>query len=193
MAITWTNEKAKLGDLLPWERNPRQIKKIQAERLAESISTFGQVELIAVGPGGEVYNGHQRLHVLLDKFGAGYEVEIRRASRELTEKEREKLTVYLHKGATGEWDFDMLSEWDIPDLLEWGFQEHDLGIFPELPTLAGLKEKFGGEEPGERDFWPVLKFTVSPATKFRFDKIMSEIPGDDEAAKFAALLERLAE
>jgi len=70
--------------------------------------------------------------VLLDKHGGDYEVEVRVASRALTEKEREKLTIYLHKGAAGEWDFDVLSEWDVPDLIEWGFKPYELGIPGEI-------------------------------------------------------------
>lgn len=41
--ITWTNERRKLSDLIPWERNPRTIKNAQAERLVDSVETFGQV------------------------------------------------------------------------------------------------------------------------------------------------------
>jgi hypothetical protein len=126
--VTWTNERRRLGDLQPWPRNPRQIKTDQAKRLVESFDQFGQVETIAIGPAGEIYNGHQRLNVLMDKYGADYEVDVRSASRALTEKEREKLTVFLHKGAAGEWDFDTLSEWDTADLIEWGFKEYELGI-----------------------------------------------------------------
>ena len=36
--------------------------------------------------------------------------------------------MFLHKSATGEWNFDTLSEWDTPDLLEWGFDEKELGM-----------------------------------------------------------------
>lgn len=133
--IIWTNERRRLSELKPWERNPRQIKNKQAERLAESFDTFGQVETIAIGPDGEIYNGHQRLSVLAGKHGMDYEVDVRVASRALTEREREKLTVYLHRGATGEWDFDELANWDMSDLLEWGFEEKD---FPfDVAPLAG--------------------------------------------------------
>jgi hypothetical protein len=56
-------------------------------------------------------------------------VDVRVASRELSEKEREKLTVFLHKGAAGEWDFDVLAnEFEVDDLLDWGFKEFELGI-----------------------------------------------------------------
>ena len=156
--IEWTNEKRRLSELIPWERNPRQINKDQAKRLAQSFDEFGQVETIAIGPGAEVYNGHQRLNVLLDKHGGDYEVEVRVASRALTEKEREKLTIYLHKGAAGEFDFDILAnEFELDDLLDWGFEpkELDLDLWakdepPEDPgaqidKAEELREKWGVE------------------------------------------------
>ena len=126
--ITWTNQTRRLSELKPWPRNPRQIKTDQAKRLVESFEQFGQVETIAVGPDGEVYNGHQRLNVLMAQYGKDYAVEVRVSSCPLTEKEREKLTVFLHKGAAGEWDFDTLSEWDMDDLLDWGFKPFELGL-----------------------------------------------------------------
>ena len=61
--LTWANETRKLADLVPWPRNPRQIREDQAVRLSESLDQFGQVDVIAVGPDGEVYNGHQRINV----------------------------------------------------------------------------------------------------------------------------------
>lgn len=134
--IIWTNERRKLKDLVPWERNPRKIKADQAKRLAQSFEEFGQVETIAIGPNNEVYNGHQRVNVLMDKHGPEYEVEVRVSSRALTEKEREKLTVYLHKGAAGEWNWDVLSEWNTPDLLEWGFEPFELSIVEEKEPPA---------------------------------------------------------
>jgi DNA modification methylase len=155
--ITWTNERRKLKDLKPWERNPRQITKDQAKRLVESFNEFGQVETIAIGPNNEVYNGHQRLNVLKDKYGDEYEVEVRVSSQELTEKQREKLTVYLHKGAAGVWDFDTLAnEWELDDLLEWGFDKGELDldlwageppddVEPQIDKAEELREKWGVE------------------------------------------------
>ena len=154
MPITWTNEKRKLSQLIPWERNPRQIKVDQADRLAESFDEFGQVETIAIGPGNEIYNGHQRLNVLAARHGKDYEVEVRVASRALTEKEREKLTVYLHKGAAGDWDFDLLAnEFELDDLLDWGFEEKELDldlwageppedVEPQIDKAEELREKW---------------------------------------------------
>lgn len=127
--ITWTTERRKLRDLQPWPRNPRQIKTDQARRLVESFDQFGQVETIAIGPDNGIYNGHQRLNVLMQKYGGDYEVECRVSSRSLTEKEREKLTVFLHKGAAGEFSWDILAnEFELSELLEWGFSEKELGF-----------------------------------------------------------------
>jgi len=155
--VYWTNEKRKLSQLKPWPRNPRQIKSDQAKRLGESFDQFGQVETLAIGPDGEIYNGHQRLNVLMVEQGADYEVDVRVASRPLTEKEREKLTIYLHKGAAGEWDFDVLAnEFELGDLLDWGFDKKELDLdlwLPEPPEDPGaqmdraeeLREKWGVE------------------------------------------------
>jgi len=147
----WTNEKRKLSDLKPWERNPRQIKDKQAKLLAESFSDFGQVETIAISANGDIYNGHQRLSVLAGKYGMDYEVDVRVSSRDLTEKERERLTVYLHRGATGEWSWDELANWDMSDLLTWGFEESD---FP---------------------------FDVAPATDGEWGDALNKLPDEDRA------------
>ena len=131
--ITWTTEQRKLGDLIPWPRNPRQITKDQARRLSESLDEFGQVQTIAISPDNQILDGHQRQLVWAasEKWGPDLEVDVRVASRALTEKEREKLAVYLHKGAAGEWDFDVLAnEFELDELLEWGFTEYDFRIEP---------------------------------------------------------------
>jgi len=137
---TWTTETRKLRDLKPWPVNPRQIQKEQAERLQESFDTFGQVETIAIGPANEVFNGHQRLNVLLAQHGPDYEVDVRVSSRPLTEHERQKLTVFLHKGAIGEWDFELLANtFEVDDLIDWGFKPYELGMAGVIDA-AGMWE-----------------------------------------------------
>ena len=153
--MEWTNVVRKLSDLQPWERNPRQINEKQAERLKESFEDFGQIETIAIGPGNEVYNGHQRLNVLMAQHGGDYEIECRQSDRALTEKERENLTIFLHKGAAGEWDWDILAnEFEMDDLLDWGFEEGELFGFekeppgapePRIDEAEQLREKWGVE------------------------------------------------
>ena len=153
--ITWTTERRKLSDLIPWPRNPRQITKDQARRLSESLDEFGQVQTIAISPDNQILDGHQRQLVWAasEKWGPDLDVDVRVASRALTEKEREKLAVYLHKGAAGDWNFDVLAnEFELDELLEWGFTEFDFGLDrvepedysdldDELSGLAGYEEE----------------------------------------------------
>ena len=152
---TWKNSRMKLSDLKPWERNPRQIEGDQAARLLESFDAFGQVIPISVGPEGQVYNGHQRLSVLQAEHGPDYELDVRVSSRRLSQKERERLTVFLHKGTTGDWDWDMLAnEFEFEDLVDWGFDEGELIGFeqepkeapePKIDEAEALLEKWGVE------------------------------------------------
>jgi len=128
-AITWTNERRKLRDLVPWDHNPREIFDKEAERLGESLDLFGQVETLGIGPDNEIYDGHQRQIVwsLLPKYGPDFEVDVRVASRKLTEKERQQLVIYLHRGTNARWDWDELaSSFELPELLDWGFSEGEL-------------------------------------------------------------------
>jgi len=123
--ITWSNETRRLSDLIPWERNPRQITEEQAERLA---------------------------------------------SRKLTEHEKQKLSVMLHKGAHGEWDWDALANWGLEEeLLEWGFSEDELQftLDPEPPEDPGaqvdkaeeLREKWGVRSG---QLWGMGRYTICP-------------------------------
>ena len=118
--ITWTNDTATLGSLVPWERNPKRISKTHAKRLLDYWRKIGQFQTIAVGPDGEVYDGHQRLSVLLAAHGKGFSLDVRRASRALTDDERRELVIAAHVGTTGQFDWDELSGWDAAQLQEWG-------------------------------------------------------------------------
>ena len=91
MAVTWANCQVTLGELQPWSDNPRLSTKAQARRLLESWQRFGQVQTVAIGPSGQVYDGHQRLSALLTLYGRSYQVDARRSDRELTDEERRAL------------------------------------------------------------------------------------------------------
>jgi len=145
--ITWTNDTRKLSDLVPWERNPKRISKTHAARLLELWERLGQFQTIAIGPSGEVYDGHQRLSVLKAAHGGKYEVQALQSSRALTEKEREELTVAAHVGTVGQFDWDALSGWDVGDLQEWGFDtetltnwQTDIGA---LRTMLSVEDMLG--------------------------------------------------
>ena len=172
--IKWTNDRIRLGDLQPWEHNPRQSTDKQAERIADSHRLFGQVETIAIDPDGKVLNGHQRLSSWLAEYGPDFEADVRRCNRKLDTEERQALTAMLHAGAVGSWDWDALSGWDVEILQGFGFDEDlvtewhrdafSLGEWLvseiEPPSLDELEQEYG--EPGDRDFWPFIRVQGSP-------------------------------
>ena len=131
--LYWTDSTRKLSDLVPWEVNPRQIKADQARRLRGSLKKFGQPWPVVIGPNNELYDGHQRLKVWGEEWGYELEVAVRVSNRPLTEAERKELVITAHKGAVGEWDFDLLANnFEVDDLIEWGFSEYELGIPAEI-------------------------------------------------------------
>ena len=119
--IVWQPVTVQLSALVPWDRNPKTISKAHAKRLLDLWKRLGQFQTIAIGPAGEVYDGHQRLSVLKAAHGPRFEVTALQSDRALTEKEREELTVAAHVGTTGQFNWDELSGWDTSELQTWGF------------------------------------------------------------------------
>jgi DNA modification methylase len=143
--ITWTNTRVRLGDLKPWDQNPRMSSKAQARRLLQSFDKFGQVQTVAIDPDCNVLDGHQRLSALLTIHGAGYELDARQASRELSDAERRELVVSLHAGAVGSWDWDRVSSWDASELQGWGMDKDLLKAWNN--DANNLKELLKSEAP----------------------------------------------
>ncbi len=155
-SITWQTEKRKLSDLLPWEQNPRQLSKVQAEHLEESLTKFGLVDPPAINTDNVIIGGHQRRNImgLMKEYGNGAEIDVRVPSRTLTDREVEELNIRLNKN-TGSFDFDALANnFEVDDLLDWGFEPFELGIEdetddtdaePQLDRAEELREKWGVE------------------------------------------------
>jgi hypothetical protein len=121
--LTWSPVKVRLRDLKPWDENPRQLTSEQARRIAKSIERFGLVQAIAIGPDGEVYDGHQRLTVLKRTVGPDAEIWALQSNRALTDEERRRLVIALHAGATAQWDWDMLERWNRELVTEEGLDQ----------------------------------------------------------------------
>jgi len=145
--ITWHEVKTHLGDLQPWGHNPRKSSKKQAAKILESWGEFNQVHTFAIGPGGEVYDGHQRLSALMTLHGNDYVVDARQSSRALSEDEHKRLVVLLHAGAVGSWDWDLLSGWDIEDLKAAGMDMDTLADWEK--NLAALDKMLHNDNEDE--------------------------------------------
>ena len=136
--INWTSDQQKLSDLTPWEDNPRQLTDKKAEDLQESIRKFGQVIPYSISPSGEIYDGHQRQHVMgmMEKYGRDCIVAVRVSSRVLTDDERRELVIRLHEN-TGEWDIDGLANlYDVEELEAWGFDKLDSIFVPDFQPVG---------------------------------------------------------
>jgi DNA modification methylase len=154
--ITWTNCQCKLSDLREWENNPAEIGKDAAARLVESLVEFGQIQPIAIDPDNVIIDGHQRKSVwsMASAFGPDYLADCRRASRTLTERERQKLAVFLRSGAVGRYSWDALANWDAADLQAWGMDKTTLR---EWQSDAGaLKAFIEANEPETKDAEPQI-------------------------------------
>ena len=152
--LTWHTEKRKLGDLIEWDKNPRQLKDHDAEHLKKSLDTFGVADPLIINTDNKIIGGHMRRRIMLK---SGYKpddlVDVRVPERELTEREAEELAIRLNKN-TGDWDFDALANnFELDDLLDWGFdkQELDLDLWageppedvePQIDKAEELREKW---------------------------------------------------
>lgn len=165
--ITWRNDTATLGELVPWERNPKRISKTHAKRLLDYWHKIGQFQTVAIGPNGEVYDGHQRLSVLLAAHGKGYTLDVRRASRPLTDEERQELVIAAHVGTTGQFNWDELSGWDAEALQGWGMDAELLADWrTDTGALAGMldattwDEAFASLPDSDRAPFQQMTFTL---------------------------------
>jgi len=155
--LTWHTEKRRLGDLIEWDKNPRQLKEHDAEHLKKSLDNFGVADPLIINTDNRIIGGHMRRRIMLQ---SGYKpddlVDVRVPERELTEREAEELAIRLNKN-TGDWDFDALANnFELDDLLDWGFdkQELDLDLWageppedvePQIDKAEELREKWGVE------------------------------------------------
>lgn len=129
--IEWKSEYRLIKELIPSKKNPRLLKKKEAEDIEKSLNRFGLCEPIVINQDNQIIGGHQRVCIL--KKNKLKEVQVFVPNRMLTQQEVDELNIRLNKNQ-GEFDFDILAnEWEPCDLLEWGFVEEDLIGSLEIP------------------------------------------------------------
>jgi hypothetical protein len=137
----WTNVTVSLSSLVPWEHNPRTMTKAEAKRLVKSRNKLGQFQTIAIGPDGQVYDGHQRLSAWLTVYGKDSAIDARQSDRPLTDEERRELTINANEPA-GAWGDEF---WTWPELGEWGFDTERLARLNS--DAANLRVMLQSDEP----------------------------------------------
>lgn len=187
--IKWTNEKRRVGDLIPWAKNPRVITKDQQKQLEKSLQKFGIVVTPAINLDNTIIGGHQRANVLalMEEYGEDAEIDVRVPSRMLDPREVEELNIRLNKN-TATFDFSALqTEFALPDLEEWGFKPYELGlpaeeldydeVWGDMPEFQDEPAEEATREGGQvivhfrtmadrADFAEVVGQQITPTTRF---------------------------
>jgi DNA modification methylase len=139
--LQWHTEERKVDALLPHKKTPRKISKEQADRLKQSLETYGLVEIPAVDLNGTILAGHQRIKVLQLLGQGGNTIDVRVPNRKLTEEEAERYMLGSN-AIHGEWDFDLLKGFEMDLLVDLGFDQKELD---EIWNKS-LKEEFDPEK-----------------------------------------------
>ena len=140
--LVWSNEKRKVNDLIPYERNPRKITEEQMDYLQTSLKKFNLVEVPTIDTDGTLVAGHMRTKALA-LIGRGEEmIDVRVPNRKLTPEEFKQLNIESNK-LRGFFDFEMLgADFSQEELLDIGFSARELDMvdFPELEDIAFAKD-----------------------------------------------------
>ncbi|MRS61902.1 ParB N-terminal domain-containing protein [Larkinella terrae] len=153
MTELFTTEKRRVQDLVPYEKNPRKITAAKQRELETKIGQFGLIGLPVVDADGTLIAGHQRCKVML-AMGKGDEmIDVRVATRKLTEAEFKEISV-IENSTFGEWD-KLLLQSDFSDFVDLGSYGIDLSDLeqqlkealpedekPEMPIVAKFSEKY---------------------------------------------------
>ena len=124
-SLEWRTEKRRVGDLVPYDKNPRTLSDKQRKDLEASITKFNLVEIPAVNTDNAVLAGHARLKILIALGRGEEEIDVRVPSRTLTKKEFEEYLLRSNRN-TGSWDYELLKAFDTGFLLDIGFDDSDL-------------------------------------------------------------------
>lgn len=123
--LKWHNEKRKVSDLIPFEKNPRKITEKQKDDLKASLEKFDLVEIPAINTDNKIIAGHQRV-MTLHLLGRGKEkIDVRVPNRKLNKKEFEEYNIRSNKNVA-DWDWDILEEIGADMLKEIGFEDEEL-------------------------------------------------------------------
>lgn len=140
-------------ELVPSSKNPRKIKAEEKRKLWQRLERFGMISIPVRDYDGTLLGGKQRCELMME-YGLGdTEIDVRSATRKLTEEELREIMI-IENSHAGEWDLEMLKkEFDeYLDLGEFGLMlEESLAEVekmnadqdePEMPIVAKFSEKY---------------------------------------------------
>lgn len=102
--INWILVKKQLGELIPYDKNPRKRTDEGWQQLELSISEIGLASVPNITQDNVILSGHQRIAMLIEKHGKAHEINCFMADRALNEHEMMDVVIWLNKAIAGEWD-----------------------------------------------------------------------------------------
>lgn len=192
-----------LDALQPDERNANKGTERGAYMIRQSLQKLGAGRSILLDKNGKVIAGNKTLESAAD-IGLDDVLIVRTRGDQLVAVMREDLDLDDPKGQARElayadnrtgqvsldWDAGIvLADLDAGvDLSDW-FKPFEIeGLTSgDTPDLDDLENEYG--EPRERGFWPFIRVQVEPETFDLWRSLMAMLPGEDEAAKVARILE----
>lgn len=121
--IKWHTERRKLGDLKELENNPRTITTEAYNSLKRQLA-IGNFKPLIADLDGVILGGNQKYKILLEKYGADYEVEVSVPERKLTSSERGDVVI-LDNQHSGEDDLAKIAEDYANSWNKFGFESLD--------------------------------------------------------------------
>ncbi len=152
--LVFVNARRTPNELVQFEKNPRKITAAKRKQLSDLVTRFGMISTPVVDADNRLVSGHQRVKVLQLLGRGGEPVDVRLASRKMTEAEFKEINL-IENAKFGEWDADLLQQ-EFGEFLD----EYDFGIDfaaldqaveqavggkpdePELPVVAKMMEKY---------------------------------------------------
>lgn len=126
----WPTKMMKVSELVPHERNPRQISQDRFELLKAAIEEEGFRTPPTVDENGILLAGHQRFRAMLDLGFGEVEIPVSVPPEGLKVDERMRRRILARDNISwGDFDREILfNDYDAEELLDLGFDEAFLGI-----------------------------------------------------------------
>ena len=102
--LKWTTVTKRIGELIPYGKNPRRLTDKQYDDLKQSLIKFSLAEIPVIDFDNTIIAGHMRLKVLAEIESPDFEVDVRVPNRKLTEKEFQEYNIRSNKN-TGEFHY----------------------------------------------------------------------------------------
>ena len=136
-ALRFENSRRRVCELIPYEKNPRKITAAKKQQLTDLVEKYGLISVPILDADGTLVSGHQRLKTLIVLGRGDEQIDVRVATRKMTDAEFKEVMV-IENAKFGEWDAMLLKE-EFADLLaDFDFGIDFTAMDAEVQQAAGV-------------------------------------------------------